>query len=89
VKILLAFVLSGMLQPASAQQLPLSNFQMQNLYLWNPAYTSESVLNAHLANRQQWVGTEGAPITSILTANMPLSTKTRVGANFVLDRTDI
>jgi type IX secretion system PorP/SprF family membrane protein len=89
VKILLAFVLSGMLRPASAQQLPLSNFQMQNLYLWNPAYTSESVLNAHLANRQQWVGTEGAPRTSILTANMPLSKKTGVGANFVLDRTDI
>lgn len=74
---------------AKAQQLPLSNFQSLNLYVWNPAYTSDDNFNAHLSHRQQWTGLNGAPVTSFLSANAPLKENMGIGGLLVSDRTGI
>ena len=44
---------------------------MKNFY--NPSFIAEKdALEASLAHRRQWVGIDGAPVTSVVSVNMPL-----------------
>jgi type IX secretion system PorP/SprF family membrane protein len=75
---------------ANAQQIPLSNLYNQNLFSFNPANAgSAGFLEAYLNHRQQWVGIDGAPTTSMLSANTLLGEKHGLGLNVISDKTDI
>jgi len=75
----------------SAQQKPQYTQYMLNNYILNPALSGiESYTDIKLSHRHQWVGLDGAPVTTYLTVNMPLgkndsrtttSTVPRVGEN--------
>ncbi len=73
-------LLAGVL-PVAAQGIPpvYSQFYL-NPYVYNPAYAgSDGYLSLYLAHRRQWVGIEGAPVTSSVSLHSPLSEKTATG----------
>jgi len=74
-----------------AQQKPQYTQYMLNNYILNPALSGiESYTDIKLSHRHQWVGLDGAPVTTYLTVNMPIgkddnrtttSTVPKVGEN--------
>lgn len=61
-----------------AQQLPQFTQYIFNSYLLNPAVTGiENYTDVKVGHRNQWVGLEGAPVTSYLSINAP------IGRNFI------
>lgn len=70
-----------------AQQTPQSNVYNYNRYSLNPAYAGEKgcteVFFSHL---NQWVKVEGAPVTSLLSANTRLGKSWGVGGNVLIDK---
>lgn len=69
------------LLPAAAQDAPpvYSQFYL-NPYVYNPAYAgSDGYLSLYLAHRRQWMGIEGAPVTSSVSLHTPLTEKIATG----------
>lgn len=59
---------------ANAQQRPQYSQYMVNNYLLNPAITGiEDYADIRVSHRRQWVGLDGAPVTSYVTAHTPLN----------------
>ncbi|GAB3202961.1 type IX secretion system membrane protein PorP/SprF [Pontibacter aydingkolensis] len=59
---------------AQAQQRPQYSQYMVNNYLLNPAITGiEDYADIRVSHRRQWVGLDGAPVTSYVTAHTPLN----------------
>lgn len=73
-RILLVFPLLMMLFAGTeAQQDPQYSQYMQNIMTFNPGYAgSRDAICAALLHRQQWVGLEGAPATSVFHVNAPV-----------------
>jgi type IX secretion system PorP/SprF family membrane protein len=69
----LIVILILIVQFANAQQRPQYTQYVFNNYLLNPAVTGiENYTDVKAGYRSQWTGLQGAPVTSYLTANMPL-----------------
>ncbi len=59
-----------------AQQKPHYTQYILNQYIINPALTGiENYVDVKLSHRHQWVGVDGAPVTTYLTAHAPLGKK--------------
>ena len=59
---------------ATAQQDPHFSFFMFNQVGYNPAYSgTEGMINAVVINRNQWVGLDGGPQTTIMCVDMPVN----------------
>ncbi len=70
-----------------AQQIPLSTLYSYNTIQLNPAVAGiEKGIHLNLAHRQQWVGFDGAPITTWLTSQMQLSPKIGIGFSMSYDQ---
>lgn len=70
-----ALLLSGR---AMAQNYPLYSNYFINPFVYNPAYAASEYTQVFVHHRQQWLGVEGAPVVSALTATSMLN-NTRVG----------
>ncbi len=74
----------------SAQQAPLLSHTFFNRVHQNPAFAGlQGEICANIINRQQWVGFEGAPQTTVLTINSPLNLfgiNSGVGITMIDDR---
>lgn len=58
---------------ASGQQLPQSSLSSLNPFLVNPAFSGiNDYTDVRMGHRRQWVGFDDAPVTTSLTANLPL-----------------
>ncbi len=58
----------------NAQQDPQFSQNMFNIMMFNPGSVgSKNAICATLINRQQWMGFEGAPVTTVFNANTPFS----------------
>jgi type IX secretion system PorP/SprF family membrane protein len=70
-----------------SQQTPQSNVYGYNRFSLNPAYAGEQgcteVFFSHL---NQWSRIEGAPVTSLLSANTRLGKKWGIGSNVLIDK---
>ncbi len=71
-----------------AQQEPQYSQYMYNMSTVNPAYATgqSGLISTGLLFRKQWTGIEGSPQTANLFANIPLSNKIEISANYVNDR---
>ncbi|ELR73351.1 hypothetical protein C900_04203 [Fulvivirga imtechensis AK7] len=66
---------------ASGQQMPVYNQFFFNPALYNPSFIGQSgYTEANVNHRQQWVGVEGAPVTTNINFQVPLSRKLALGA---------
>ncbi len=76
---------------AEAQQIPVLNQYVFNPYLYNPARAGETDFNRiSLHHRSQWVEMPDAPITNILTYDMPLrGSNVGIGGMIFSDETHI
>lgn len=55
-----------------AQQDPQFSQSMYNIMMYNPGYVgSKNAICATAINRQQWMGFDGAPVSSVFTVNSP------------------
>jgi type IX secretion system PorP/SprF family membrane protein len=72
----------------SAQQDAAFTKYIFNGLAYNPAYAgSNEHLSAHLIHRRQWIGLEGAPVSSSLSVHSPLKKeKIALGFNFIGDQ---
>src|SRR5882757_11446796 len=60
----------------AAQQQPHYTQYVLNQYILNPALTGiENYTDIKLSHRHQWVGLDGAPVTTYLTVHTPLGKK--------------
>lgn len=60
--------------PGYAQSSPVISQFSFNPYLYNPAFAgSEGYLALYLAHRMQWIGIEGAPVTSAVAIHTPVA----------------
>ena len=70
-----------------AQQTPQSNVYSYNKYSINPAYAGASgcteIFFSHL---NQWVKVEGAPVTSLFSANTRIGKSLGIGGNLMIDK---
>lgn len=65
---------------SSAQQTILSNFYYKNGYSINPAYAgSQGSLYTALVHRQQWLGVQGAPVSSLVNMHTPFGENNGAG----------
>lgn len=68
------FLLLAFVAQLHAQQRPQYSQYMINNYLLNPALTGiEDYADIKVSHRRQWVGLDGAPVTTYLTAHTPLN----------------
>lgn len=59
-----------------AQHSPMYSQYLLNGLAINPAYSGRNeALDLTLLHRQQWIGIDGAPVTTAFTANTPLRKK--------------
>lgn len=73
-----------------AQQLPLSSLYTVNKFQINSAYAGfNSCTEGFLSHRRQWIGINGAPVTNYLSLHSGVGKNIGIGANIVLDKTDI
>lgn len=64
---------------AQGQQLPQSSLSSLNPFLVNPAFSGiNDYTDVRVGHRRQWVGFDDAPITTSLTANLPLGAGDKV-----------
>lgn len=67
---------------AYAQEIPLTSHYFLNPYVHNPAYAGYNAYTvAFLNHRRQWMGIEGAPVSSSLTVHSPLTKSLSVGGH--------
>jgi len=72
---------------AESQQLPVYNQFFLNQSLYNPSFIGTSgYTEVYLNQRYQWVGVEGAPITTNINLQLPLNNKLALGAFFLSDK---
>ncbi len=72
-KITTALFFAGLGFTSIAQQEPQFTQYMDNMQYYNPAYAgSREMMNITALHRQQWVGVNGAPMTTTLAMNTPL-----------------
>lgn len=65
---------------AFGQQMPVYNQFFFNPALYNPSFLGQSgYTEANINHRQQWVGVEGAPVTTNINFQAPLSRKLALG----------
>ena len=72
---------------AFSQELPIHNQFFMNPYVYNPAYVGHdgySVL--YLSHRRQWMGIEGAPVSSNLSFHTQLKKTLAVGLNVYTEK---
>lgn len=70
-----------------AQQLPQSNLYNFNPYGINPAYAGfNGCLEAYGSHLSQWVGIDGAPVTSYFSAHAGLGENMGLGGGIILDK---
>ncbi len=63
---------TSMVLMCHAQQDPYFSQSMFNIMMYNPGYAgSRDAICASAINRQQWMGLEGAPVTSLFAVNSP------------------
>lgn len=73
-KILLAFVAIAFVVGVKAQQRPHYTQYVLNNFILNPAVAGiENYWDAKISHRRQWVGLDGAPVTTYVTIHGPLS----------------
>jgi len=73
-----------------AQQLYINNLYNQCNYIINPALAgSQGYTEAFLNSRNQWIGLEGAPSTTIVGIHTPLKTKSGLGFILVNDNSHL
>ena len=79
------------LQPVLSQQDPLSSHYMFNTMTYNPGVAGTSgMICATALNRQQWVGFDGAPSTTIFNVSAPVSIfKIRSGVGLMVESDNI
>jgi len=72
---------------AKAQQIPLSSLYSYNKMMINPAETGiKAPSYIYLGHRQQWLGFEGAPVTTSLSGQTKLNNSMGFGGGIVLDK---
>ncbi|MGI9544309.1 MAG: PorP/SprF family type IX secretion system membrane protein [Cyclobacteriaceae bacterium] len=82
--LILAFGLSN--QDLRAQQTPIYSQFFLNPYVYNPAYAGfKERPVAFLTHRRQWIGIEGAPVTSTFSFHTPLKKNLALGTNIYQD----
>jgi len=70
-----------------AQQLPQTNVYGYNKYAINPAYAGASgCTEVNFSHLNQWVKIEGAPLTSLLSANTRIGKSLGVGGQILIDK---
>lgn len=73
-----------------AQERITNNHFFLNPYVYNPAYAgNDGRANVSLNHRQQWRGIEGAPVTSMVTFDMPLHNQLNFGLKIINDSKSI
>ncbi|MCJ8163927.1 type IX secretion system membrane protein PorP/SprF [Pontibacter sp. E15-1] len=72
--LLLILFFAALSMQAMAQQRPQYSQYMLNNFLLNPAITGiEDYADVRVSHRRQWVGIDGGPVTSYVTAHTPLN----------------
>lgn len=72
---------------AFAQQLPLQSQFFLNPYAYNPAFVgSNGYTEVFMTHRRQWMGIEGAPVTSRISVHLPTKGKLVYGVNLYNDK---
>lgn len=72
----------------SAQQLPQLSLKHQNVFILNPAAAGQSDNNViNIVHREQWVGFDNAPSTSLISYNQKIGLSSGVGGFLISDRT--
>src|SRR5919112_1721208 len=72
-KKLLVFAALGLVITADAQQRPHYTQYILNNFIINPAVAGiENYTDVKISHRHQWVGLDGAPVTTYLTIHGPL-----------------
>ncbi len=87
--ILLFFIQFFCINISQAQRLPFFNHYYDNPYLYNPAYAGHDKHSVfYLTHRQQWLGVEGAPVSTQLTFHSPLGNANPlfIGGNITNDQ---
>jgi type IX secretion system PorP/SprF family membrane protein len=80
-------ILAIVVTDLKAQQDPHYSQYMYNMSVINPAYAgSKEGLSGGLLHRAQWVGVEGAPITSTFFIHRPLGSNVGLGLSAISDR---
>jgi len=75
---------------AEAQQMPQSNLYNFNQFGINPAYAGiDGCTEGYLSHLNQWVSLPGAPSTNYLGVHTSLGDHIGIGANFVMDNTNM
>jgi type IX secretion system PorP/SprF family membrane protein len=75
---------------AFAQQLPLQSQFFLNPYAYNPANVgSNGYTEVFMTHRRQWMGVEGAPVTSRISVHLPTKGKLVYGVNLYNDKRGI
>jgi type IX secretion system PorP/SprF family membrane protein len=70
-----------------AQQMPQTNVYGYNKYIINPAYAGASgCTEINFSHLNQWVKIEGAPLTSLLSANTRVGKSLGVGGQILIDK---
>ena len=70
-----------------SQQIPLNTLYSYNKLSINPASAGlVKGIEMNLSHRQQWIGFEGAPVTTWLTSQMQLSPKIGLGFSMAYDQ---
>lgn len=87
-RLMLPAILLGSAHRAMAQQDPIYTQYMHTVLVVNPAY---AMVGDHAevvaVSRNQWTGIEGAPVTSSLSAQLPINLfNSGVGVSFLTDR---
>ena len=87
-RIIISTIVCLALNNAKAQQDPQFTQYMDNAIYVNPGYAgSRDVMNFTAVHRSQWVGMEGAPMTTFFNFNTPLSYKSLgAGLTFINDQ---
>lgn len=88
--LILTIFLGVGLQSATGQQLPVYSQFFFNPYLYNPSYAGiDHRLTVMLTHRQQWVGIEGAPVTTNFSIHSPITNGLSLGASFTSDEASV
>jgi type IX secretion system PorP/SprF family membrane protein len=86
--LILGLIVSLFSSTLFAQQLPQISFKHQNVFLHNPAGAGSNPYNeVKILHREQWVGFENAPSTSLISYNQKLGTSSGIGGFLIHDRT--
>lgn len=86
---ILLFILMNSAFTVKAQQIPIFSQYFHNRFIENPSLAGDDGYGSFfLTHRQQWVGIDGGPTTTALTANMPFYDD-RAGFGFLLKQDNV